>query len=206
MRSGNRLAKSSPGQTMATSAWTSPRDVSIRGGATEYTAVSVRKVTSWAASSQAASFGTAVRDSTRSSCGLTRAPSASSAASSPWRSLNAAASSHWQPSPISVARKAWATSTASERRRVTTRPRCSTAIPASGATVAQTSRVRRARAQLSPRSWPVTVMKPKLRIEAPLARGSRSMTTTRLPARAAAKAWARPTIPAPTTATSKPEC
>ena len=36
--------------------------------------------------------------------------------------------------------------------------------------------------QHSPRSWPVTVTKPKLRIEAPLACASRSITTTRLPA------------------------
>lgn len=61
---------------------------------------------------------------------------------------------------------------------------------------------RRARRQTVPCSWPVTVTKPKLRIEAPLACASRSITSTRRPSRAAASAWARPTIPAPTMATS----
>ena len=40
----------------------------------------------------------------------------------------------------------------------------------------------------------------KLRIEAPFACASRSITTTRRPRRAAASAQARPTMPAPTTA------
>ena len=48
-------------------------------------------------------------------------------------------------------------------------PRCSTRMPAAGATSAQTSRERSARRQHSPRCWPVTVTKPKLRIEAPFA-------------------------------------
>ena len=51
-------------------------------------------------------------------------------------------------------------------------------MPAAGATSAQTSRERIARRQQSPACWPVTVTKPKLRIEAPLACASRSMTTT----------------------------
>jgi hypothetical protein len=64
--------------------------------------------------------------------------------------------------------------------------------------------VRRASAQWSPRVCPVTVMKPKLRIEAPLARGTYSITTTFRPARAATQACAKPTTPAPTTARSNP--
>ena len=54
----------------------------------------------------------------------------------------------------------------------------------------------------APHSCPVTVTKPKLRIEAPTLRASRSTTTTRKPRRAAANAWASPMIPAPTTAKS----
>src|SRR5262249_6384098 len=46
-------------------------------------------------------------------------------------------------------------------------------------------------------------MKPKLRIEAPLARRSRSITATRLPDLAAAQACARPMMPPPTMARSK---
>ena len=49
------------------------------------------------------------------------------------------------------------------------RPRCRTAIPAASATSSHTSRERMARRQHSPACWPVTVMKPKFRIEAPLA-------------------------------------
>ncbi len=75
-------------------------------------------------------------------------------------------------------------------------------MPALGATSSQMSRDRMARRQHAPACWPVTVMKPKLRIEAPLAWASRSITTTRLPRRAAARAWARPQMPAPTTARS----
>src|ERR1700761_3980517 len=45
-------------------------------------------------------------------------------------------------------------------------------------------------------------MKPKLRTEAPLAWASRSITTTRLPRLAAARAHPRPTMPAPITARS----
>ena len=76
-------------------------------------------------------------------------------------------------------------------------------MPALGATSAQMSRDRMARLQHSPACWPVTVMKPKLRTEAPLACASRSITMTRLPRRTAASAWARPQMPAPTTARSK---
>ena len=77
---------------------------------------------------------------------------------------------------------------------------------AAAATSSQTSRERIARRQHSPRCWPVIVMKPKLRIEAPFACASRSMTTTLLPRRAAAKACASPHMPAPTTARSKELC
>jgi hypothetical protein len=45
-------------------------------------------------------------------------------------------------------------------------------------------------------------MNPKLRTDAPLDSGSRSMTTTRNPLSAAARAHDRPMIPAPTTARS----
>ena len=75
-------------------------------------------------------------------------------------------------------------------------------MPAASATSSHTSRERMARCQHSPGCCPVTVMKPKFRIEAPLACASRSMTTTLLPSRAAASACARPQMPAPTTATS----
>ena len=75
-------------------------------------------------------------------------------------------------------------------------------MPAAGATSSQTSRERMARSQVLPRCWPVTVTKPKLRIEAPFACASRSMTMTRFPRRAAASACASPQMPAPTTATS----
>ena len=81
-------------------------------------------------------------------------------------------------------------------------PRCSTGMPACGATSAQMSRLRIARRQVGPADWPLTVTKPKLRIEAPMARASRSITTTRSPCRAAARAWARPRMPAPTMARS----
>ena len=55
-------------------------------------------------------------------------------------------------------------------------PRCRIAMPAASATSSQTSRERMARCQHSPACWPVTVMKPKFRIEAPLACASRSTT------------------------------
>jgi hypothetical protein len=83
------------------------------------------------------------------------------------------------------------------------RPRCTIGIPAFGAISAQMSRERMARRQQSPSCWPVTVMKPKLRTDAPLACASRSITTTRLPRRAAARACASPQMPAPTMARSK---
>ena len=75
-------------------------------------------------------------------------------------------------------------------------------MPAGSAHSDHISRERMARRQQSPLCWPVTVTKPKLRIEAPLAWASRSTTTTFLPRRAAISAWARPQIPAPTIATS----
>ena len=75
-------------------------------------------------------------------------------------------------------------------------------MPAPAAISSQTARLRRARRQTTPRGWPVTVTKPKLRIEAPFAWASRSITTTERPRRAAARAQARPTMPAPTTAMS----
>ena len=46
---------------------------------------------------------------------------------------------------------------------------CSMATPASGAMAAQMSSKRRARRQVAPRSCPVTVTKPKLRIDVPVA-------------------------------------
>jgi transcriptional regulator with XRE-family HTH domain len=58
------------------------------------------------------------------------------------------------------------------------------------------------RRNVSPAGWPVTVTKPKLRIEAPTQRWSRSTTATRRPRSAAASAWARPTMPAPAITTS----
>src|SRR5882757_10033462 len=65
------------------------------------------------------------------------------------------------------------------------------------------AQVRRARDQAVPRSWPVTATKPKLRTDAPLASRSRSMTMTRSPLSAAARAHDIPMMPAPTTARSK---
>lgn len=75
-------------------------------------------------------------------------------------------------------------------------------MPARGATSAHTSRLRRARRQVSPARWPVTVTKPKLRTDAPLAWASRSSTRTVQPRCTAANACASPTMPAPTTSTS----
>ena len=67
---------------------------------------------------------------------------------------------------------------ASGRRADHGEPAMLDGIPAAGATSSQTSRERIARRQHSPRCWPVTVTKPKLRIEAPFACASRSITTT----------------------------
>ena len=97
--------------------------------------------------------------------------------------------------------EASSTASASGERAIRPGPAARSAMPAGRRNLGPDSRVRRARRQISPRSWPVTVMKPKLRIEAPLARASRSITTTRLP-RGRGQAWARPTMPAPTTARS----
>jgi hypothetical protein len=54
-------------------------------------------------------------------------------------------------------------------------------MPAFGATACQTSRACIARRQVSPGAWPVMVMKPKLRIDAPMAAASRSTTQTLRP-------------------------
>jgi hypothetical protein len=80
---------------------------------------------------------------------------------------------------MSVARKASRTASASGRRAVSSSPRCSIGIAAASATSAQTVALRRASCQTSPAACPVTVTKPKLRIDAPLAAASRSITTTR---------------------------
>ena len=58
-------------------------------------------------------------------------------------------------------------------------------MSACGAISCHTSRECMARRQLSPGAWPVTVMKPKLRIEAPMQAASRSITQTRRPRLAA---------------------
>src|SRR6202158_4157526 len=75
-------------------------------------------------------------------------------------------------------------------------------MPAASATSRHTSRLRRARAHIDPRSCPVTITRPKLRTEAPFVCASRSITTTRSPRRAPARAVASPTMPAPTPARS----
>ena len=108
-----------------------------------------------------------------------------------------------QPCPIGPATKSSITATASGRRAAISRPRCRTGIRAASQSSAQTSRARRARSHVRGCPWPVTVTKPKLRIEAPLACASRSTTATRSPARAPARACASPTIPPPTTSRSK---
>ena len=85
-----------------------------------------------------------------------------------------------QPSPISVARNASSTARLPALRR----DRQSEMLDpdaAAEATSAQTCRDRIARCQHWPCCCPVTVIKPKLRIEAPFALASRSMTTTRSP-------------------------
>src|SRR5690606_26694201 len=70
------------------------------------------------------------------------------------------------------------------------------------ATSIQISRLTSARLRMELLSCPVTVTRPKLRIEAPLGCASRSITTTRRPRLSPASAWARPTMPAPTIARS----
>ncbi len=102
-----------------------------------------------------------------------------------------------------VRRNASSTATDSGRRASIAKPRWITAMPARAATSSHTSRERIARCQVSPAPWPVTVTKPKFRTEAPLARASRSSTRQESPRRRAAKAWARPRMPAPTTTNSK---
>src|SRR5580698_5776402 len=62
--------------------------------------------------------------------------------------------------------------------------------------------MRPVRPHVVPRSCPATVAKPKLRTDAPFAWASLSITTTRNLRRAAARAVARPRMPAPTTARS----
>ena len=54
-----------------------------------------------------------------------------------------------------------------------------------------------------PGAWPVTITWPKLRIVAPCAWRLRSITATDSPRLAAAQACAMPSMPAPTTITSK---
>src|SRR5690606_8024075 len=70
------------------------------------------------------------------------------------------------------------------------------------ATSIQISRLTSARLRMELLSCPVTVTRPKLRMEAPLGCASRSITTTRRPRLSPASAWARPTMPAPTIARS----
>ena len=170
-----------------------PRLVTIAGGAhgphqrlaQERDAVRLRPAS-------ARARGWPSRLSTRSSCGLHSAAAKLGLAQhrEPLGRLRPAQ----QPavSPISVARNASSTARASGRRAATReaamhdrrcRPR--------PATSAQTSRERMARSQHLPRCCPVTVTKPKLRIEAPLACASRSMTTTRLARAAPPPAHAR---------------
>ena len=71
MRSGNRVRRSSPGQTTMRSAVEACRRSSRRaGGSTDLTSVRRKNVDAVAPSSQAASVGMAWRLSTRTSCGL----------------------------------------------------------------------------------------------------------------------------------------
>ncbi len=83
--------------------------------------------------------------------------------------------------------------------RVISSPSCSMAISAAPAISRRAAAPAPGEAPDPPALCPVTVTKPKLRTDAPLACASRSITSTRLPRRAAASAWARPTMPAPTT-------
>ena len=175
-----------------------------RGGATSLTSVARRKVTPCARSSQPASFGERVP---ALDAALVRAPE---------RPLDRALAEHGIAGTGLAAVEQLARRAHLRRReRLEHRHRLrplgdhdeallldGDARPAA-ATSSQTSRERRARRQHSPRCWPVTVMKPKLRTDAPIASRSRSITTTRSPRRAAASACASPTMPAPTTARSK---
>ena len=146
--------------------------------------------------------GSPARDSTRSSCGLHRAarrPLRAQHRKTVERARPRAARS---PRPSRWRERPPAPPRASGRRAATARAPMLDADARGGATSAQMSRERIARRQHSPRCCPVTVTKPKLRIDAPLACASRSITATLSPRRAAASAWARPQIPAPTTARS----
>src|SRR6202051_4078288 len=203
MRSAYSPLRSSPGQTATRSASSDPDEVHTRGSSIQCTLALQTKVTPCASASHAAIRGIACRDSTRSSVVL------SSTAASPgarscgnWRRASAGVRIE-QPSAISVPMKASSTATDSGRRAVIHKPRWTIGTPAAAATSSQTSRVRRARDHIVPRSWPVTVTNPKLRTDAPFACASRSTTTTRKPRRTAASAVARPMMPAPTTARSK---
>ena len=167
------------------------------------TAVSRRNVTPCASASHAASRGIACRDSTRKSMLLSRTADRPGAAICGQMCRAACGVSRRQPSAISVAMKASSTSTASGRRTDVQRPVCKIGMPAALATSCQTSRLRRARDHIGPRSCPVTVTKPKLRTDAPLAWASRSITILFADrAVRAASAVASPTMPAPTTARS----
>ena len=180
-------------------------EVSTRAAPTAWTATSRRKVTPCALRQP----GRQPRDGVaRFDPQFVRAPeragAGSRAAAREARARLGRGSSTRSRRPSRSRRKASSTGTRLGPARQQQRGRaCSIGMPACGATSAQTSRERMARRQLAPRSCPVTVTKPKLRTEAPLACASRSITTTRLPRRTAASACARPRMPAPTTARSK---
>ena len=203
MRSGNSVNRSSPGHTAMRSARIGPAVVSALPGSTDLTSVRRRNLAPNPVSIQLASRGKAQRLSTRLSCGLHNAPSIGvpdRIAPCSLRVSSAASSRHSRP--ISVRENASRTAMVSERCATTSRPLCSTRMPACGATSSQTSRDRRARREQSPACCPVTVTNPKLRTEAPMASASRSMTTTERPRRRATKACAKPMTPAPTTTRS----
>ena len=180
-----------------------PREVSILGGSTACTAVAQRNATPCSLASHAASLGIASRDSTRSSCGLQSTASSADVCNSGHRSRAAIGVSSRQPSAISERKKASSTAADSGRCAASHRPRCTTGIPAWAATSCGIrARAARPGARSSAVDRPVTVMRPKLRTEAPHARTSRSMTTTFSLRRAAARAQDSPMMPAPTTTRS----
>ena len=168
----------------------------------EVTVVSRMKLTPCAAASHAARRGIASRESTRNSTVLSRTAVNSGAASCGKRRRASRGVAAAASAAISVVTNASNTPTDSGWRAVSHRPVCTIGISAAAATSRHTSRLRRARAHIVPRSCPVTVTKPKLRIEAPLACVSRSITMTRSPLRTPARAVARPMMPAPMTARS----
>ena len=198
--SGYNAFKSLPGQTTQCSARRRPRLVVMCGKSMLSTGVFQKKSTPRLCASQWLRRGMASRDSTRHSCGLCK--SAMPACSQGQSRAAVLALSMLQPWPISVAIRPCKTATASGRWAIISRPSCTSSMPAWGATSRQIAAVSFALCQCSPRRWPVTVMKPKLRTEAPMALALRSTTATRRPRCRAVQAVARPTMPAPTTTKS----